>query len=160
MKKLVIYYSFEGNTKKVAELIAKYLKSDIIELKLLKNTLSKSSFMKYAWGGKQVLMKETPKIEDINIDFNDYDLIIIGTPVWAFSYAPALRTFFSKYKINNKQIGLFCTHEGGKGNTIDNMKQALLNNQFIAESDFLNVLKQDDESLENNVKEFIYKLNH
>jgi flavodoxin len=159
MKSLVVYYSFEGNTRKVANLIANYLNSDIIELKLLKDILSKNSFMKYAWGGKQVVMKEKPPIEDININFNDYDLIIIGTPIWAFSFTPAIRTFFSKYKITNKQIGLFCTHEGGLGKTFDHMKKELTSNEIISEQDFLNVLKQDNNELENNVKTFINKLN-
>jgi menaquinone-dependent protoporphyrinogen IX oxidase len=62
-------------------------------------------------GGKQVVMKETPKLKHFTINPNDYDLIIMGTPVRAFNYTPAFRTFFQDYKIENKKIALFCTHE-------------------------------------------------
>lgn len=37
MKNLVVYYSLEGNTKLIAEFIAKEIGADIIELKPKKN---------------------------------------------------------------------------------------------------------------------------
>lgn len=115
MKVAVIYYSLEGNTKKVAGKIANKFNADIYELKELKNKITNTGFSKYFWGGKQVVTKQKPQIEKINFNPEEYDLIFIGTPSWVATYAPVLRTFFSKYDIKNKKIGLFCCHGGGPG---------------------------------------------
>lgn len=154
MKALVVYYSLEGSTKRAAELIAKELKADIEELQVLKS-ISKTGFMKFMWGGRQVVMKSKPQIKDIKVNLNDYDLIVIGTPVWAFSFTPAIRTFFSKYPIDNKLIALFSSHEGGPGKTIQNMKDQLMGNAFVGEYEFLNINKLNDKELETKVKAFV-----
>jgi len=49
-------------------------------------------------------MKVEPELERRNKNPEHYDVIIIGTPVWAFTYTPAIRTFFSQAKLEGKQI--------------------------------------------------------
>lgn len=148
MKVAVVYYSFEGNTKMLSEEIGKKLDADIYELKEIKSSVPKTGFFKYAWGGKQVVMKEKPDLEDLNINIEEYDCIFIGTPVWAFTYAPAIRSFFSKYDIKGKKIGLFCCHEGGPGKTFENMKEALKGNEIILQFDITSPLKDQRASIE------------
>lgn len=154
MKNIVIYYSFEGNTKYVAEKIAEKLNADIYEIKLKKDNMKKG-FMKYFWGGKQVVSKETPEIENIDIDFNIYDNIFIGTPVWAFTFTPAIRSLFNKIRLNKKNIVLFCTHEGGIGKTFENMKKELGDNFYIGEIDFINVQKSDKNEINTKIQDWI-----
>ena len=89
------------------------------------------------------MMKLTPKLQPRTIDINPYDTLILGTPVRAFNYAPALRTFFTEQKFTNKKIFLFCCHEGNKGKTLENMAQALVGNDIISQIDFLAPLKKD-----------------
>lgn len=136
MKSLVIYYSFEWNTKYIASNIADILKSEIIEIKTKKELINTHGFMKYFWGWKKILMNEKPEIEDINIDFNEYDLIFIGTPVWAYSYSPPLNTFFEKYKIQDKNVVIFCTHWWAKKNVLEKMKIRIIWNEIVWELDF------------------------
>lgn len=136
----MIYYSLSGNTRFVAETIAKTVGADILELKP-KLDLSKRGFMKYAWGGRQVIMKYKPELLDFDKDINDYDILFIGTPVWAFSFAPALRSFFAKIKIVNKKIAIFCCHGGIMGKTLENMKKYLSGNEILGEIDFKEPLK-------------------
>jgi len=107
MKKLVIYYSFEGNTAFVAKAIADSVGADLLELKL-KNDPGHKGFMKYVWGGGQVMKKEKPELYAFEKNPQDYDVLFIGTPVWAFTYAPALATLFSTTKLKGKKIALFC----------------------------------------------------
>ncbi len=140
MKKLVIYYSFEGNTKLLSQIISQNLDTDILEIKP-KNEVKRKGFMKYLWCGKSVFMKEKPELEPILINIDEYDLLIIGTPVWAGTFAPALRTFFDEYDIKNKKILLFYTHNGGPGKTLENMKSELDMNYIVDAKDFVNVYK-------------------
>ena len=144
MKKLIIFYSFEGNTKLIAENIAKAIDADILELKPEKEIKTKS-FMKFFWGGKQAMMNEKPALLPFDINPEDYDLIFIGTPVWAWGPAPPFKTFFSTCNISNKKIALFCCHGGGKGKTIEKMKIALGQNDFIGQIDFRDPLKRKTE---------------
>jgi len=139
-KTLIIFYSFEGSTRFVSDAIAQEIKADILELKV-RNDIKTKGFMKYFWGGKQIFQKKAPELLPFDRDPDDYELIFIGTPVWAFTYAPALRTFFNKIKLKDKKIALFCCHEIGQAKAIENMKKELEGNDIISENDFVNVLK-------------------
>jgi flavodoxin len=142
MKVLVVFYSFEGNTKLIAENIAKAIDADILELKPKKEIIPKG-FMKYFWGGKAAIMKATPELLPIEKNPQNYDILFIGTPVWAFTYAPPLNTFFSTSPVSNKKIALFCCHGGAKGRTFDKMKEALKGNQILSEINFRDPLKRN-----------------
>jgi len=120
MKKvLVVYYSLTGNTKMIAEAIAESIDSDILELKPVKE-LNADSGMKYFWGGFQATMKKKPKLEEFDINPLDYELIILGTPVWAWTISPPIRSFLSMFKLSGKKVALW-TCSGGDG--IKAMKQ-------------------------------------
>ena len=103
MKNLVIYYSLEGNTKLIAENIAKKIDADILELKT-KKEYHKTGFKKYFWGGRSVLFHEKPELLSYNKNINDYENIFIGTPIWVGTYVPAYNTFLAENNISNKNI--------------------------------------------------------
>lgn len=143
MKTLVIYYSLEGNTKFISETIAKELNADIIELETVKSFPS-SGFKKYVWGGKSVVLKEKPELKNDNINLNEYDNIVIGTPIWAGTYAAPFNTFINQYKFSGKKVGLFACHAGGGAEKCFKMfKDSLSENTFVGEIDFVDPLKKD-----------------
>ena len=144
MKKIVIFYSFEGNTKLIAENIAKTIGADLLELKPKREMQSKG-FMKYVWGGKAVMMKAKPELLPMDKDIKGYDVLFIGAPVWAGTYAAPLNTFFSAYSLSNKKIGLFCCHRGWQGEIFNKMKKVLKNNQILGEIDFRDPIKRETE---------------
>lgn len=144
MNALVIYYSFEGNTKLIAKTIAKEIKADLVELKPIKEIESKG-FMKYIWGGSQVMMKKRPELVPIDKNIQDYDLIFLGTPVWAWTFAPPFRTFFERNNIDKKKVALFSCHEGQNGKTFVHFKDNLRYNTFLGEIDFYAPLKSNKE---------------
>lgn len=153
MRILVIYYSYEGNTKFVAQTIASTVKADLLELKPEKEINAKG-FMKYIWGGRQVLMKARPVLKELDKDLVDYDLLFIGTPVWAWSYAPPLNTFFHSANFQGKKIALFCCHGGSKGKTLEKMASRLRENEIIAIPDFFEPLKKDKTSVASKVAQW------
>lgn len=88
-------------------------------------------------------MKEAPKLESFDSDssdgsdFSKYDTLVIWTPVWAFTFTPALRSFLETVKLANKKIILFCTHEWQPWKTLENMEKFLWkNNQILMKKDF------------------------
>lgn len=157
LKVLIVYYSLEGNTKLIGQSIANAVNADIFELET-KKEIKSQGFMKYFWGGKQVMMKEQPELLPFNKDIENYDILFLGTPVWAWNYAPAFNTFFSKTKLKNKKIALFCCHGGQKGKTFANMKKALEGNQIIGEIDFLEPLKKNRKNSIKVAKEWAEKI--
>ncbi len=142
MKILVVYYSLDGNTKFIARSIADAVGADILELQPKKD-LNPKSFMKYFLGGRQVFTKDRPELRDFDKNVQDYDCLFIGTPVWAWTYAPALATFFDSVDLKDKTIALFCCSGGGKGDTFKKMRARLEGNRFIGEIDFIEPLRQN-----------------
>ncbi|RJO65572.1 MAG: hypothetical protein C4540_00910 [Candidatus Omnitrophota bacterium] len=128
MKSIIIYYSFGGNTQKVAELLNTYLKdkgqSELIRLKDLKEP---QGFFTQA---RKALMHSKTVIEETKFNLAEYDLICLGTPVWAFGPAPAVNTYLDKcFGLEEKEVVLFSTYGSGSGNTrcLNFMQQALRN---------------------------------
>lgn len=101
--------------------------------------------MKYLWGGSQVMMKKSPELFPLNKNVDDYDIIFIGTPIWAWTYAPPIRTFLENSNISNKKIALFSCHEGQNGKVFSHFKDKLKNNMFLGEIDFFAPLKSNKE---------------
>ena len=145
MKTLIIYYSLDGNVKLLSETMAAEIGADLLPLKL-KKEINSNSFMKYFWGGRQVIMKEAPELLPLDKNINNYDLIIIGTPVWAASYVPAIRSLLLNNQLINKKIALFCSHESNPGKTFKNLEGLLNSNQVIATGDFYAPLKKEKEA--------------
>lgn len=112
MKTAVIYFSLEGNTKYIAEEIFKELDADIIQLVPVKEYPT-GKVSKYFWGGKSTTFKETPKLESFKFDPDIYDLVILGTPIWAGTFTPPLRSFIKKTKLTGKKVAMFATCSGG-----------------------------------------------
>lgn len=81
MKKLVVYYSYTGNTKKIAKIIQEKLNCDILELTPKTPFSTDYQTVVDEYQNNSIDNKEV-EINNINIDFSEYDEIIIGTPVW------------------------------------------------------------------------------
>ena len=109
MRKLVAYYSRTGNTKFVAEKIAEQLDADLCVVDK-KNRKGKLIFLT---GGFAAMRKKLTEIELTN-SVEDYDLVVVGSPVWAGKISPAIRTFLVTNDFSNKQVAYFVTLGGIK----------------------------------------------
>lgn len=135
MKTLVVFYSLEGNVAKISKAIAETMNADILEIKL-KKPLNPNSFIKFIIGGFGAVRGWVPKLMPYTIDLNEYELIIIGTPVWASLPVPAVNTFFKDNNLTGKNIAIFCSYKGNLGNTLVKMKERAIGANIIAETDF------------------------
>ena len=112
MMTAVIYYSLEGNTKYAAERIAARLGADLTPLVPVKKYPT-GKVSKYFWCGKSAMFRESPRLEPYRFDQNKYDLLILGTPIWAETFTPPLRTFIQENKLRRKKVALFASCSGG-----------------------------------------------
>jgi len=110
-KILVVFYSRTGTTKNIAQKIANFLSCDIEEIIDKKDRSGVRGFMS---GGKDAMKRNLTEINNIEKDPSNYDIIVIGTPVWAANMTPAIRTYISKYKDSFKNVAFFCA-TGGTG---------------------------------------------
>jgi flavodoxin len=154
---LVVYFSQSGNSKFIADTIAQEIKADTLEIKT-KKSLPKATFFNIFIGGMQVMLKSKPKLLPFDKNPMDYDLIIMGTPVWASSYASPFNTYFSQVETKGKKIALYCCCGGSKGKTFDNMKNALKGNEFLGELELKSPLSAKDENIR-KTKDWIKNLN-
>ncbi len=158
MKTLVLYYSLEGNTKNIAERIAAQCKGDLVELVPEKPNPSEG-FGKYFWGGKSVFFKETPKLINEMPDLSLYDLIFIGSPLWAGSFSPAINTLLNTVSFKNKKVALFVCHSGGSTQSTYNRFKALLSDATIVGFEgFKDPLIQDQESMDKEIALWIEEI--
>lgn len=131
-KKLVLYYSLEGHTKKVAEIIASSINADIYEIKP-KNEIKAKGFSKYLCGGSQVVMAKKPEIVNIEIDLEKYEEVYVGSPIWAWTFAPPIRTLLEDGYLKNKKISYFYTHGGGPKKAEERgIEEINKNNTFVS----------------------------
>lgn len=114
MRTLVVFYSMEGNTAYAAERIAEMLGADRLRIHPKKEIPSKGP-LKFLWGGKSALMAETPDLEYYDTDIDAYDGIIIGTPVWAATIAPPIRSFLGRHDLSGKHVAAFVCQAGNGG---------------------------------------------
>ncbi|MDD5254095.1 MAG: flavodoxin [Candidatus Nanoarchaeia archaeon] len=119
MKTLIVYYSKTGNTKKVAEELNKQIKADVEEII---DTKKRSGILGWILGGRDAVRNKLTKINPIKYNPEDYDLVLIGSPVWGFKVVPAIRTYLTENKF--KQVAFFCTMDGsGDEGTFKSMEE-------------------------------------
>jgi flavodoxin len=111
-KYLVAYYSWTGNTAKVANLIAATLSADIEEIHDVKPRGGPFAFA--AAVVASVLKRSAPILQPTK-SVADYDVVILGCPVWASNMATPMRTYIMRENPRIKQVGLFCTLGGSGG---------------------------------------------
>jgi len=158
MKKLIVYYSLEGNTELVAGKIQKNLEADVIRL-IPKKEYPKGGFKKYFWGGKSATFGDEPKLEEYSFVADDYDVIIIGTPIWAGTFAPPIKTFLADNIISGKDIYLFaCSGGGPVDKCFDKIKNILKDNQIVDTINFVDPLKKENENMDEKIKGFCEKI--
>ncbi len=156
MKALVIFYSMSGNTKKAAKEIAAITGADTLELYPLQKYPDKG-MKKFLWGGKSAVMGDKPVLQPYIFNSEKYDTVIFGSPVWASSFAPPLRTFIddNRDRLENKRLAAYVCFMGSSGQkALSKLKKFIGAANLEAELEL-----SDKEEKENKIKEFCEKLN-
>lgn len=127
-KKLVVFFSYTGNTKKIAESIQKKLNCDILEIKPVKPYSTDYQTVVDEEQNNES-SKKKPEIQSINKDLSQYDEIIVGSPVWWYTIAPVIRTFLSENDLKGKIIKPFATNAGWLERTFQEIEKLCSNSK-------------------------------
>lgn len=140
-KILVAYFSATGNTRRVAQNLAKAVDADIYEIKPAKpysdadldwtNKSSRSSVEMADHSSRPEMIKD-------DFSVKDYETIYLGFPIWWYIAPTIVNTFLEKHDFSNKKIILFATSGGsGFGRTIDNIKTSVSDSTKVIEGKVL-----------------------
>lgn len=102
-KTLVAYFSWSGNTREMAEYIAKQTGGDIFEI------IPKTSYPEDYTECTEVALAERdgdmrPEIKDLPDNIDEYDTVIIGYPIWWHTAPMIIGTFLESYDLTNVEI--------------------------------------------------------
>ncbi|MGZ8880106.1 MAG: flavodoxin family protein [Halobacteriota archaeon] len=109
MNSLVVFYSRTGTTKRIGEALAQLLACDSEELV---DTKKRSGPLGWVSAGRDATQEKLTTLAPVKHDPSSYDLILLGTPVWAGSLSSAMRTYITTNKSKFKRVAFFCTHGG------------------------------------------------
>ena len=123
-KTLVVYYSWScGNTEKIAEQLADVCDADIARIETVvpypedyQETVDQ--------GQREVNAGFMPEIEPLECNPADYDVIVIGTPTWWYTMAPAVKTFIAENDFSGKTVVALSTNGSWPGNVTADIEDA------------------------------------
>lgn len=128
-KVLVAYYSATGSTRSVAEMIADNLEADIFEITPVEEYTSED--LNWNNENSRVYVEHNdPDLRHVELvtaeveNFEDYDIVFIGYPIWWGEAPRIVSTFVESYDFSGKTIVPFCTSGGsGMGSSATNLEQ-------------------------------------
>jgi flavodoxin len=123
MKISIIYHSYSGITRGIAERIRAACGGELIEVKPRKpyNRISA-----YTLGCLRARNEEVEPVDPATIDVASSDFIIVGTPVWAWKTTPTTNGAINALvNCDGKKAYVFATCGSQPGETIGIMKRAL-----------------------------------
>ncbi|CAM4170813.1 flavodoxin [Campylobacter armoricus] len=154
-KSAIVYYSRTLNTHILAKYLQNITKSDLISLQTINSYPSDFDTMsKIAKDERNRNFK--PKLVNINFEPNNYDMIFIGTPVWAGGISSPLRTFLSMYNFDSKIIIPFCTQvKDGIEGCVKDIQGLIPNSKILEGIDIKAAFEKEDQNLKSKNEKYI-----
>lgn len=140
-KKLVVYFSASGITKKLAEKIAQVADADIFEI-VPENPYTEADLKwtnPLARCNKEKIGKKDVPVRGGVDNMAEYDTIYLGFPIWYWGAPNVVNTFVKSYDLSGKKIVLFATSGSSDiGKTADKLRPYLSDDAQIVDAKVLN----------------------
>lgn len=126
MNKLVAYFSATGTTENAAKTIAKLLECDIFEIVPAQLYTNDQLDWRNPKSRTTLEMNDKfcrPEIAEKVDSIDDYDVMLLGFPIWWYTAPRIINTFLESYDLAGKTIIPFATSGGSDlGNTVEQLK--------------------------------------
>ena len=108
--KYFVYYSLSHNGDLLADLLKEYGYSPI-KVEAVKPLKKPNFFTIMKYGGDAMFNKKR-KIKDLDVEFKDDDLVVVGSPIWNDRLSTPINTVLDKYPFN-KETTRFILYPAG-----------------------------------------------
>ena len=143
-KPLVVWYRFTGNSTAIVQALRSHIKADALEVKPAEAGLDYAA-NNYAIGSSLIAAirehpasaSSYPAVKEVEVSFDNYDTILIVTPLWWSQMAAPMQSFLFKYgaKMAGKTIGLVVTSSSsGISGVEQDAKRLIPQGRFLSES--------------------------
>jgi multimeric flavodoxin WrbA len=111
---LLVFYSRTRRTRRVAHAIqtALELRGIQCDLEQLREQRDRCGPFGYVRSGFEAWFRRPVKLLPMSFDARDYDVVIIGTPIWNASVSSPVRTFLEQNSARLKRVAFFLTYGG------------------------------------------------
>lgn len=146
-----------GNTEYAAMLIQEYTGADIYRIEpKVPYTTNHSDLVSQAKEEQNKNLR--PEIKNKISNFDDYDIIYVGYPIWWSDMPQILYTFFELYDFNGKTVIPFSTHGGsGLATTVSTIQNKLTKANI--ESNVFTMSRNNMESAPEEIKSWLKEIN-
>jgi NAD(P)H-dependent FMN reductase len=110
-KTLIAFHSRTGYTRRVAQELAGRLDADLDEIQIVQSLDGRLGYLMCAI---EAMTGLAPALRPSRKDPANYDLVVVGTPVWFWSLASPVRSWLEEHPLRERRFGFFCTM-GGSG---------------------------------------------
>ena len=114
MNELVLYYSYSGNTKKIALDMAEKLNMQSCEVI---DEVKPGKFKAYTKGCYRAMKGIPSPIKSFSLDLAECETVFVFAPIWAGAIAPPMNAALAKIPVNTK-ISLRLVSGSGRSNKV------------------------------------------
>lgn len=140
-KTLVAYYSYTNNVERIVNELCKQVDADVIEIEPAQKGLDYAA-NNYALGTQLLNMirnnpndaSSYPAIDPVEVNMDDYDMVIIAVPLWWSQMAAPLQTFLFNYgsQMKGKNIGIIVSSaSSGISGVVADAKRLIPEGNFL-----------------------------
>jgi hypothetical protein len=123
MKTVIVYHSFSGVTRDIAERVRAASGGDLVEVRPLEPYTKLTA---YALGSFRARGGKADAVDPARIDVSTYDRIVLGTPVWAWRPTPVINGALAGLAgAEGKSAVIFATCGTQPGDTLQQLRGAL-----------------------------------
>lgn len=155
-KVAVVYFSGTGNTREVANVLAKEAEADIFEI--IPENMYTADDLNYNDDKRRANQEMNddsarPAISNDLSVVSEYDVIYLGYPIWWGTAPRIIQTFIENYDISGATVYMFCT-SGGSG-----IESSISDLQMLYPD--INIVdgKRLNDATETDIREWIESLN-
>jgi flavodoxin len=126
---LIVYHSRSGRTRRVAQALARRLGADLEEIRIVQPM---EGALGYAACAIEAIAELTPALRPMRKDPSDYELVVIGTPVWFWNLSSPVRSWLEQHRRLHGRVAFFCTMGGSGAQRVFAAMARLLGKQPVA----------------------------
>lgn len=123
---IVIYYSFTGNSKKVAEYVKNKIGADILELEPAIPFSDDYDAVVDEWQNNSI--KRDVEIKPINTDLSKYSKVVLITGTWWYGITPVMKKFLKENDLAGKDIIVAASNAGWLGHCFNDYETLVKGN--------------------------------